>query len=133
MPAGRRPLSIAEQVDRLQGSPVAKLRLRVVLENLAGQIGIADACAELGIEQSWFFDLKHESLEHLVQALEPGSPGRRPSVEQTPEQEQVAELKERVRHLELELKRAQLREELARKGLSRPKPPANDPAKKASR
>jgi hypothetical protein len=133
MPAGRRPLSIAEQVDRLRGSPVAKLRLRVILENLAGQIGIAQACAELGIEQSWFFDLKHESLEHLARVLEPSSPGRRPSPERTPEQEQIAELKERVRHLELELKGAHLGEELARKGLSRPKAPANYPAKKASR
>jgi hypothetical protein len=133
MPAGRRPLSIADQVDRLPGSPVAKLRLRVILANLAGQIGIADACAELGIEQSWFFDLKHESLEHLARALEPGSPGRRPSMEQTPEQEQIAELKERVRRLELELKGAHLREELARKGLSRPKVPAKSTPKKATR
>ena len=133
MPAGRKPMSIADQVDRLAGSPVAKARLRVILANLAGQIGIADACAELGIEQSWFFDLKHESLEHLARVLEPGLPGRRPAVEHTPEQEQIAELKERVRHLELELKGAHLREELARKRLSRPKVPANYDAKKAGR
>jgi hypothetical protein len=133
MPAGRRPLSIAEQVDRVPGSPVAKLRLRVILANLAGQISIADACAELGIEQSWFFDLKHESLGHLVSALEPRSPGRRPSVEQTPEQVQIAELKARVSRLELELSGARLREELARKGLTRPKAPAKHTAKKANR
>ncbi len=65
MPAGRKPLSIADQVDRLAGSPVAKARLRVILANLAGEINIADACADLGIEESWFFDLKHESLEAL--------------------------------------------------------------------
>jgi hypothetical protein len=52
MPAGRKPLTIADQVNRLPGSPAAKARLRVILANLAGEIGIADACRELGIEES---------------------------------------------------------------------------------
>jgi transposase-like protein len=133
MPAGRKPLSIADQVKRLPGSPVAKARLRVILDNLAGQIGSADACAELGIEQSWFFDLKQESLKRWVKTLEPGSPGRRPSVQQTPEQQEIAELKQQVERLELALKAAQLRTELARKGLSRPEPRAQRAANKASR
>jgi hypothetical protein len=133
MPAGRKPLSIADQVDRLGGSPVAKARLRVILANLAGQINVADACAELGIEESWFFDLKHESLERWAKTLEPGSPGRPPSVEKTPEQQQIAELEEKVGRLELELQAAQLRAELAREGLSRPKPQVQHAAKKASR
>jgi hypothetical protein len=131
MPAGRKPLSIADQVDRLPGSRVAKTRLRVILANLAGQIGVADACAGLGIEESWFFDLKQESLKRWVKAMEPGSPGRRPVAEQTPEQQQIAELEERVERLKL--KGAQLREELARKGLSRPKAQGKHAAKKASR
>ena len=133
MPAGRKPLSIADQIDRLAGSPAAKARLRVILANLAGQIGIADACAELGIAESWFFDLKHESLERWAKAMEPGSPGRRPTVEPTPEQQRIVELEERVRRLELELKATQLREELARQGLSRPKSQGKHAAKKANR
>jgi len=133
MPAGRKALSIAEQVERLEGSPAAKARLRVILDNLAGQIGISEACAELGIEQSWFFDLKQESLKRWVKTLEPGSPGRRPALEPTPEQQQIAQLKHQVERLELELKAAQLRTELARAGLSRPKGRTPRAAKKASR
>ena len=133
MPAGRKPLTIAEQVDRLPGSPAAKGRLRVILANLAGEIGVADACHELGIEESWFFDLKHESLERWVRTLEPGSPGRPPKGELTPEQQRIAELEKRARRLELELKAARLREELARKGLSRPKARGKHAAKKATR
>jgi hypothetical protein len=133
MPAGRKPLSIADQVDRLAGSPVAKARLRVILANLAGQKSVADACADLGIEESWFFDLKHESLERWVKTLEPGSPGRPPSAEQTPDQQQIAKLEEKVERLELELKAAQLRAELARAGLSRTQPQVQQAAKKASR
>ena len=133
MPAGRKPMSIADQVDRLAGSPVAKARLRVILANLAGQINVADACADLGIEESWFFDLKHESLERWVKTLEPGSPGRPSSGEKLPEQQHIAELQAKVERLELELKAARLRAELARAGLSRPKPQVKLGAKKASR
>jgi transposase-like protein len=105
----------------------------VILANLAGQINVADACADLGIEESWFFDLKHESLERWVKTLEPGSPGRPPAAEPAPEQEQIADLEAKVERLELELKAAQLRAELARAGLSRPQPQAKQAAKKASR
>ena len=133
MPAGRKPMSIADQVDRLAGSPVAKARLRVILANLAGQINVADACADLGIEESWFFDLKHESLERWVKTLEPGSPGRPPAGEQSPEQQHIAELQARAERLELELKAARLRAELARAGVSRSQPQVKHAAKKARR
>jgi hypothetical protein len=133
MPAGRKPLSIAEQVDRLEGSPVARARLRVILANLAGQISVAEACAELGIEESWFFELKHESLKRFAQALEPGTPGRPAAAEPTAEAQEIAALKEQTRRLGLELKAARLREELAREGLSRPEARRGQAAKKARR
>ncbi len=130
MPAGRKPLTIADQVSRLPGSPAAKARLRVILANLAGEIGIADACHELGIEESWFFDLKHESLERWVKTLEPGSPGRRPKEERTPEQQRIAELEARARRLELELKASLLREELCARVCLDPRRAGSMPQKK---
>jgi hypothetical protein len=133
MPAGRKPLSIADQVERLAGSSVAKTRLRVILANLAGQISIADACAQLGIEQSRFFALKRETLESWVRTMEPGSPGRHPAVDRTPEQRRIAELEQRVERVELELQAAQVREELARQGLSRPTAERKRVAKKVNR
>jgi hypothetical protein len=64
--------------------------------------------------------------------MEPGLPGPRPAAT-TPEQEQIAELEARNRRLELELKAAQLREKLAREGLSQPKAEGQRAAKKARR
>jgi|SRR6516165_12389738 len=133
MPAGRKPMSIDDQVDRLEGSPAAKARLRVILANLAGQLSIGEACAELDVNESWYFDLKRDSLKRWLKTMEPGTPGRRPATENTAEQQQIAELEARVRKLELELKAAQLREELARQGLSRPKAQEQPTAKKANR
>lgn len=109
------------------------MRLRVILANLAERLSVADACDELEVCESWFFELKQESLQRWVKALEPQSPGRRPAVEKTPEQARISELEGCVRRLELDLKASQLREELARKGLSRRKAPTQYAAKKASR
>jgi hypothetical protein len=126
-------MSIDDQVDRLEGSPAAKARLRVILANLAGQISIIEACAELDVNESWYFDLKRDSLRRWLKTMEPGTPGRRPSTEKTADEQHIAELEAQVRKLELELKAAQLREELARQGLSRHKAQEQPTAKKANR
>ena len=133
MPAGRKPLGIEELVERLPGSPVAQERLRVILANIAGQISVSDACAALGIEESWFFELKHRSLQRWLEALEPELAGRRSAAPPSPEQEQIVELEERIRHLELELSAVQLRADLARAGRSGPAAGGGSAAKKASR
>ena len=133
MSAGRRPLSINEQVDRLSGSPAAKARLRVILANLAERISVADACVELEIGESRFFELKQESLQRWVTTLEPQSPGRRPALEKTPEQARIFELEAQIRRITLALEASQLREELARKGLSRRNTEARHAGKKVSR
>lgn len=133
MPAGRKPMSIDDQIDRLEGSPVAKARLRVILANLAGQISVSDACAELDIHESWYFDLKQNSLKRWLKMMEPGTPGRHPETGKAGDPQHVAELEARVRRLELELKAAQLRAELARQGVARPKGRRRLTAKKAKR
>ena len=101
MPAGRKPLAIEELVEHLPGSPVAQERLRVILANIAGQISVSEACTALGIQESWFFELKHRSLQALAGSAGGTEPaGRRPAATPTPEQEQIAELENRIRHLE---------------------------------
>jgi transposase-like protein len=119
MPAGRKPLGIPEQVDRVPGSPVAKERLRVILANLAGEMSAQDACAALGIEESWFFELRNRSLARFAEAMEPETPGPRPAAPETPEQQRIAELEQRNRQLELHLEAARLRAELAAAGMTR--------------
>ena len=73
MPAGRKPLGIEELVKRLPGSPGAQERLRVILANIAGQISVREACVALGIEESWFFELKHRSLERWLDCAGAGA------------------------------------------------------------
>lgn len=75
MPAGRRPMGI-EQVDLLPGSTAAKLRLEVLLANLAGELSVERACAMLGLHKSRFFELRKKWLQESVEALEPEPAGR---------------------------------------------------------
>src|SRR5262245_41475695 len=118
--AGRKPLSIPDQVEWVPGSPLAKERLRVILANLAGELSPSQACAALGIEESWYFELRHRALGRWVETLEPEPAGRRPAAPPLPEHERIADLEEQVERLELELKAAQLRADLARVRSSRP-------------
>jgi hypothetical protein len=182
MPSGRKPQGI-EQVELLPGSTVAKQRLEVFLANLAGQLSVAEACAQLGLHESRFFELRRRWLEDSVELLEPQQPGRPvgvPARRDAPEtttgptmtqnrpmgsitgvagekrppriasnarggpgstpdtsqngpagapQRRIAELQEQVGQLQWELRTAELREELAALGLSRPKIGSRAPKK----
>jgi hypothetical protein len=108
---GRYP-SGPEAVERLDGSDEAKQRLRVVLEVLSGRCRVQDACAQLGLGEARLEQLRTRALQGALVALEPrpgGRPRRRPEVAAT----QVAGLTARVRELELELRVAQARTEVA--------------------
>jgi len=65
-----------EQVEQLPGSAAAKLRLEVLLANLAGELTVEQACAALGLHKSRFFELRKRWLQGSVEALEPEPPGR---------------------------------------------------------
>lgn len=111
MTRGRPPLG-AEIVDRLEGSPQAKQRLRIILRTLAGEISIPQACAELGIGESRFHEMRTEILQHTLVDLEPRPLGRPP---QTASQEEalIAQLQQQVQALKVDLRAAQIRQELA--------------------
>ena len=83
-PSGRKPQGI-EQVELLPGSTVAKQRLEVFLANLAGQLSVAEACAQLGLHESRFFELRKRWLEESVGLLEPQQPGRPMGTSRVPE------------------------------------------------
>ncbi len=171
MPNGRKPSGI-EQVELLPGSTVAKQRLEVFLANLAGQLSVVEACAQRGLHESRFFELRKRWLEESVEWLEPQPPGRPVGTGRAPDSvtgavttqnppldpstgsdgekrppriasnargrpgptpdtsengpvgggnRRIAELQEQVGQLQWELRAAELREELAALGLSRPK------------
>lgn len=99
-------------VDKLDGSAAAKERLKVVLETLAGQCRVLEACARLGICEQRFHQLRQEALEAALAGLEPGVPGR-PAQTPSAADERVHVLEEQLAALQREMQAARAREEIA--------------------
>lgn len=107
---GRRPIG-PELVERLEGSARARLRMRVILETIAGTTRATEAREQLGICAQRFEALRAEAIGAGIAALEPkpvGRPARAP--DRAPE---VARLEARIEQLEAELAAARVRAELA--------------------
>ena len=65
-----------EYAERLTGSALARQRMRVVLETIAGTKRVTEACAELGICQQRFETIRQEAIQAGVAALELRPAGR---------------------------------------------------------
>jgi transposase-like protein len=131
---GRKPTG-PQIVERLEGSPSAKQRLEVILETISGQLTVPEACKQLGIGESRFHDLRNQTLQATLEALEPRPPGRPPKPT-SPEHVKGDELQAELRRLHAELQLAQVQLSLARihPGLIGGQYTADDPAgKKNSR
>ena len=128
MPAGRPPLG-AQLVDLTEGSPEAKKRVQVILQTLSGQMTIPQACLELSIGESRFHELRRELLQCMVQGAEAKPRGRPPAQQEDARQ---ADLGQQIQALKIDLRAAQIREELATMlphVLHRNKRPAGDKKK----
>ena len=108
---GRRPQG-PEYADKLEGSEVAKLRAKVILETLAGTLRVQEACERLGVSEQRFHQLREEMMAAAVKALEPGHAGR-PAQTPTPAEAQVAVLEQKLADQEVELRAAKARAEIA--------------------
>ena len=108
---GRRP-DPAAIVMRLAGSPPAQQRLDLMLQTLTGKSSIPEAAARLGLGRSRFCLLRQEMLQAALEALEPKARGR-PGVTRTDQDQLIADLQQQVLALKIDLKAAQIREELA--------------------
>jgi hypothetical protein len=107
-----RPPAGPKLVDGLEGSEAAKQRLRVVLQTIAGELSVAQACAHLNISEARFHELRADVLQLALHHLEPKSAGRPP--QQTDAQAaEMSTLKEQIQELKIELRATQIREELA--------------------
>lgn len=111
MNKGRPPLG-PDMVDRLEGSDQAKVRLKTVLRAMTGQITVDEACQSLGINESRFHELKAEVMQNALAGIEPKTRGRPPAAK-TPQDEQIRQLQVEVEMLKVDLRAAQIREELA--------------------
>lgn len=94
-----------------EGSEEARKRLRVILETISGTRSIAQACEELGIGEARFHELRRQALQGAVEALEPGQAGRPPVSEE--KDEKLAAMEAELIELRINLRAAQIREEIA--------------------
>jgi transposase len=116
-------------VARLPGSALARERLTAVLETLAGTCRVQEACARLGVSEQRFDQLRARVLRAGLDSLEPRPAGRRPRPAPAAD---VQALQARVAELEVELRAARVREEIALALPAVALAPAG-PAKKARR
>jgi len=123
-----------EYVEKLQGPADAKHRLEIILRTLAGTCRVQEACAELGVSEARFHQLRQEALQAALDGLAPRPPGRPAAAPADP---RVAELERRQEALRLELLAAQTREEIAlvlpRLAQAGPAGPGDGEGKKARR
>jgi hypothetical protein len=86
--------------------------LRVILETLGGTKSVKEACAELGMGEARFHELRTVVLAGAVENLELGAAGR-PRREEPAVERRVRELEAEIRALKFQLHAANVREELA--------------------
>src|SRR5262245_59064656 len=108
---GRTPVG-PELAERLDGSTLARQRMRVILETLAGRRRVQDACEQLGICEQRFETLRTTAIRAGIEALELKPADRTPKV-LSEAQAEIARLRERIAELEAELAAASIRAELA--------------------
>jgi hypothetical protein len=106
---GRYP-SGPEYVEQLEGSAQAKQRLRVVLETMTGKYRVQEACQLLDICEQRFHQLRAELLQAALEQLE-AKPAGRPRSQPVPVEAEA--VRDRLADMELELRVAQVREEIA--------------------
>jgi len=99
-------------VDCLDGSETARLRLRIIIQTLTGELTISQACQRLGIGRSRFHQLRQRFLASATDLLEPMPRGPAP---QTPDAKdaRIAQLQKEIAQLKLDLTAAHVREEIA--------------------
>jgi transposase-like protein len=74
---------------------------------------VEQACRELGIGEARFHVLRREALEGALGALAPRRTGRPPAPEPTEAERQLAEQREEIADLKLNLYASRIREKLA--------------------
>jgi len=108
---GRRPAG-PNYVNSLQGSELARERLRIILQTVAGQLSVQEACRILGINPARFHKVRQRALEGALASLEPGKPGRPPRTP-SPEQAQIEALQAELAAKDFEIRTAKARQEIA--------------------
>jgi hypothetical protein len=109
---GRKPQGAA-LVKSLSGSEHAQRRLKLFLQTLADECSVVQACAELGLSQSRFFEQRADWLQAALELLEPRSPGRPAQIPPPIAAAEVQALEQRIRELEARATAAEVQAELS--------------------
>lgn len=110
MKTGRPPKG-SGLIDRIEGSEEAKRRAKAIISAMTEDLTVREACEQLGVSEPRFFQLRDRFLLEGITGLEPRLGGR--PCKQPPEDAPMKALEARIARLELELKAARLREEIA--------------------
>jgi transposase-like protein len=129
--AGRKPLGPA-LVEHLDGSTNAKERLELILQTLAAQVTVVQACRQLEISEAMFYKLRNRVLQICVDDLEP-KPRGRPARHVTAHEKRSTELAAEIVTLERELAAQTVRLELAQTLPQVVRPTPSGPEKKRNR
>jgi hypothetical protein len=111
MKRGRPPLG-PNIVEHFDADPNTKERLQIILQTLAGDLSVTDACTKLDISQARFFELRSTMLQAALHSLEP-RPAGRPPAQIDPATQRIQQLEQQNLDLRVHLTAAQLREEIA--------------------
>lgn len=111
MPGGRPPKGPG-LVDGLQSSAGAKKKLKVILQTIAGERTVEQACEVLGMGPAAFYKLRERVLRDAAASLEPRKRGR-PRKEKSPEELENERLRRELFEAQFELQAARIREEIA--------------------
>ncbi len=135
MPAGRPPKG-PRLVEGLDASEEAKSKLKVILETIAGDLSVSEACECLGVSESRFHQLREETMAIAAAGLEakPRGRPRKEAPELAAELTQLREENEALKHeLEKERVRTVLAEGLPHVGKDREEKKTADPVSRKDR
>lgn len=98
--------------DKVEGSAQAKARLKLILQTIAGEISVADACKQLGLSEARFHELRQQWMQDACTALEP-KPAGRPKETTIEEEVELLRFHRENMKLRVHLRAAQIREEIS--------------------
>jgi len=90
-------------IDRIEASPLARERAKVMLQTLARQCSVHSGCTTLGMGRTRFQDLRRRMIGAAVGALEERPVGR-PRLRVAQTCRQLSTLRRRLAELERELR-----------------------------
>jgi len=100
-------------LEPLPGTAEAKARLAAIVATMAGETSIPDACAELGIGEARFHEMRKEFLASALGLLEKKPAGRKPAAPPEDATARLAEMEDEVRTLREMLEASRIRTEIA--------------------